>query len=187
MSKIEDREHDPLYCIYFYYIRYDGGQGSSMNVYYDFDKHEPIKSKADLVKRATALAENAMKGDFAPPPCGHSFAAVPWRRKSYLVFLLDDPVLNFPGKEALSLEFQDSQAETVNHSFFNADKWDITAMGRQVTVLSCVDLMQHKSGRPMMDGEVETYTVDLSLSHNRTVRGDGGTNQGGPIPPPMPA
>lgn len=196
MSMIIDREHDHLHCIYFYYLQYiqeeqDQEPVPNLCVYYHFDEDTPIRDRQDLMRLVRKLGENARAGDFAPPPCGHSFSAVPWRRKCYVVILLDDQVHKFPDPGAFNIDFKD-RVEEDNHSFFNARKLDIDLSGNgsgdMVTAVCCVNLMQHKDGRDMEDyDDPEKYRVDLRPDGPVMLRfrdDDGGTNQGGPIPPP---
>jgi len=188
MSLISDIAlRDPLHCIYFYYVQQDAA-GLGVRVYYHFDEDTPIEDGQALMKLIEKLGANARLGDYAPPPCGHSISSVPWRRKSYLVVLLDDPVLKFPDKDALQITFRGDPHEAVNHSFFNAQKLYVDLpgdhAGQVVTALCCVNLMQHKDGRNMKDeDDPEEYSISV-IPGGPLRRDDGGTNQGGPIPPP---
>jgi hypothetical protein len=192
-SLITDRPLDgPIHTIYFYYLQYprDGNQQTrpTITVYYQFDETTPIRDEADLRRLIESLTMNARAADFVPPPCGYSFSAVPWRKKSYFVVLLDDPELKFSNEYAVNIDFEE-RLEEFNHSFFNARKLDIDLpRGEKITAFCCVNLMQHKEGGDLIDGQSERYRVVLTPVDNQVRRygkdgDDGGTNQGGPIPP----
>jgi len=184
---------DPLHCIYFYYLQFvekNKGEDAApvVTAYYHFDEDTAIKDDQHLEDLVTKLGANARAGDFAPPSCGSGISAVPWRRKSYLVILLDHPVLKFRDKHALQIICKKKPGEPINHSFFNARKLNIDlpgdGSGAVVTALSCVNLMQHEDGRDLEDNEEEKFAVSVIPGGPLRYRDDSGTNQGGPIPPP---
>ena len=191
MSTIGKREHDHLHCIYFYYVKILDGK-TDITAYYHFDENTPIRDKPDLIRIVRQLGQNARIPDHAPPPCGTGFSAVPWRRKSYFVVLIDHKTHIFENEKSFNIVFKDGK-EKENHSFFNAQKLNIdlsyNSSGDMVTAVCCVNLMRHVSGRDLQGKETEPYSVSLSpkglpMLHYRN--GTGGTNQGGPLPPPAP-
>lgn len=178
----------PIHCIYFYYVKYNKEERPVVKLYYQADEDTRIRDEVDLRRIIKVLARNAIEGDFAPPPCGDSFGKVPWRRRSYFVLLVEGLDCELSDPSDVSIAFQ--ECEEVNHSFFNARLMDIDLSddnsGAMVTVFHCVNLMRHKTGRDMRGGEREKYLVDILPDSDRRVRfedDDGGTNQGGPIPP----
>lgn len=186
MSIIAPRQHDNLHCVYFYYVKFNG-TAFEMKSYYYFDEDTPIRNDHDLITIIGKLAINAKRGDFAPPPFGTTISAAPWRRKSFMVILMDDNQHQFPNEDALIIDCLEV-AEEINHSFFNARKLDINLAGNAVTALCCVNLMQHRDNRNMEDRDPpERYEVKYRPNGPRAsgVRDDGGTNQGGPLPPPI--
>lgn len=185
-----------IHTIYFYYMTYpEGGDESQpvVKVYYHHNPDRPIDPNEQLIGHIKELALNAKVGDFLPPCCGQSFSAVRWRKKSYFVILLDDPVDRFADGNGISIQFTEEQEEgAANHSFFNARALDIELPWGTVTALCCVNLMQSSHGGDLGDDQIERFNLDIRsnarMLHIDAGAGfedgdDGGTNQGGPIPP----
>lgn len=179
----------PIHCIYFYYLKYPEDGSPQFRVYYQSDETTPIRNEAELKQLIKKLARNAKVGDFVPPHCGTSFRSVPWRRRSYIVIFVDDERHAISDPSDVSIDFEERREE-VNHSFFNARVMEIDLSddesGAMITVFHCHNLMRHKSGREMKDEDFpERYTVVVHRDCDRMLvfDEDGGTNQGGPIPP----
>lgn len=190
-SVIVDRAvNRPIHCIYFYYLKYPTQEEQeadpTITLYYEANDTTPIRTESELHHLIKKLSLNALIGDYAPPPCGSGFGQVPWRRRSYFVLMTNDLEHGFPSPAAVSIDYEGGEDE--NHSFFNARTAEIdlsdNGSGPKVSVFYCVNLMKHVSGRDIADGEHEGYAIafnphgDLQLQFD-----DGGTNQGGPIPP----
>lgn len=183
---------DPIYCVYFYYVKYDKTKPTEIKLYYYSDDNDRIRDEIDLRQILKKLARNAKVlnvGDFAPPPCGYNFSTVPWRRRSYLAILAEGNDHEFSKASDVDLDYE-GKDKKYNHSFFNADLMEIDLSddnsGYNVSVFYCVNLMRHVSGRDIRDGESEKYSVTLFPGTKKMKcygRDDGGTNQGGPIPP----
>ncbi|WP_395614332.1 hypothetical protein [Allosphingosinicella sp.] len=176
-----------IHTIYFYYIYYPLGNPQAdpvMRVYYQHDHSTPIKDEDDLKGLVSSLAWNARIGDFVPPPCGSSFSSVPWRKRAYIVLMVDDPVHKFSDTDNVTIDFT-GFPEEVNHSFFNARLMTIDAGGEELTAFYCTNLMLNMQDRELQFGEFEKFHFTIRPPKNRALlyRDDGGTNQGGPIPP----
>jgi hypothetical protein len=190
-SVIIDRPvNRPIHCIYFYYLKYPAPEEQQedpiITLYYDANDTTPIRTEGELHGLIKKLSRNAVMGDYGPPPCGDGFGQVPWRRRSYFVLMTNDLEHSFPNPAAVSIDYEHGEDE--NHSFFNARTAEIDLSdnnaGAMVSVFYCVNLMKHKSGRDMEDGDRERYAVNFHTRSGRELRfDDGGTNHGGPIPP----
>lgn len=190
-SVILDRAvNQPIHCIYFYHLEYPAQEeqqaGPRITLYYEANDTTPIRNEGELHGLIKKLSRNAVTGDCVPPRCGNGFGQVPWRRRSYFVLMTDDLRHSFPGPTSVAIDYEGG--ETENHSFFNARTAEIDLSdnnsGIKVSVFYCVNLMKHVSGRDMQDGEREGYAITLGTRSGHELRfDDGGTNQGGPIPP----
>lgn len=190
MSIIRDIPiNHPIHCVYFYYLKFPDSeeqqQGPEIRAYYYFEESEPIRDEVDLRRILKMLGRNAGIKDYAPPPFDAN--ETPWRRRSYLAVLVDGPSHALSDVRDIVINFEDG-VEEFSHSFFNARLMEIDMSvdnsGALINVFHCVNLMRHRSGRDMHDGEREPYHLSFRPTGElRLLDDDGGTNQGGPIPP----
>lgn len=188
------------HCIYFYYWKFKGTVPEVTR--YDYDNGvTPIPY--NLVEgHIERLARNARAGGNQPDPAAVQDA--PWRRKSYIVMVMDDPKWKFtrygPNDEA-ALAFNPSKGSTDNHSFFDASDMNVDIKDDGSEYLSAVYFVNHMKkndqGDDLMyqadgvtgDSQKFVYTLFYDVTHgNGSVQQHShdpdGTNLGPPQPPP---
>lgn len=157
---------------------------------YYFERESRISNIRNVIRD---LGINARAGDSVPPQCGDNFDSFPWRRKSYIVILIDSPTVRLNRGEAI--EFFVRDGSTPNHSFFDADDFhDInlaTSNDTRPYIVSAVCFINHMARAPdgvdLDPGEDQFF--HFRLKYTPPPPGfrwpdSGGTNMGPPVPPP---
>jgi hypothetical protein len=191
----EERRHLPKYdkrphSIYFYYIYKDAGVYNVRHYY--FDNVVAVK-RNDLKDIATNLANNARLPVSAqdPQPKGTGINDIEWKRKSYLIVLIDDPAYELAKHRAIEFHYWDGDGG--NHTFFDAKDLDVDLPRQQggpgterVSAVACLNHMKkNKNGNDLEEHDRQTfYFVLHPVLGPRIFPDDGGTNLGPPVPPP---
>lgn len=172
----------PIHCIYFYYIKVITG-GSELRVYYRFDKRNPV---TNIVNEITKLTINAFEDENNPPCIGNEVSDVDWRRKSYIVVMVEDYRLNRPpfgmqselGKEN-RFTFGRVTSVTVPVTDNNGNSKNI--MGGYL-----INTMKHYVyGDDLLEEDAgELFKIILNPPILEFYPDSGGTNMGPPIGPP---
>jgi len=168
-------------CIYFYYI--DPTVSGSIWHYYYADREDEIDPE-DMEAEIIKLANNARKplGNQIPPPDGANFANIVWTRKSYVVFLIDDPDATFTTGNAIAI----TPESGTNYSFFDAKDFRVPSKisGKTVPVFYCINHMK-KDRLNDLEKAKQRFRFTLPPGINIIPAQDnGGTNMGPPVPPP---
>lgn len=185
--------------IYYYHIGFArDGTRSVRNYYYSAgDDKIHYDEVPDIVR---FLALNARKNDYVPPSHGSNMGDV-WRRKSYLVVLLDHPTMKLNEGGALVVK-TNRAGGFPNHTFFDAQDLDIdvSPSGNGRTLRSAICCKNHMKRNDAGDdlkkpsgGTVDSQKFYFTLYYSGPSRlvfdfyDSGGTNNGPPAPPPVPA
>ena len=168
------------HCIYYYHFTPTAGVYDTKAYY--VERQAPI-SKSDLLKIVESLAINAHEGDFVPPPCGGNMRSFSWRRKSYLVVLLDDPNSKFKKKdEGGAAEIKD------NHTFFDGEDFEVNVSRRgqpqKRSAFWCINHMMDSSEQDLGVGVSERFEFEFNDGRAPFYPSDSGTNVGPPVGPP---
>lgn len=184
---------------YFFYFgpevtALDGSLSRPFDRYYYASHHSRIQRK-HLKKLITQLALNArLKGtpDQNPLPHPDPTAMSEWKRKSYLIAVVDDPAYSFTRDAAITLE--PKNGGTGNHTFFDAkDFYDIElpvpgGTGYQNVSAVCVlNHMKKANEEDLLEGDEEEFLFTFHpnlLALRDPDPDDGGKNLGPPVPPP---
>jgi hypothetical protein len=189
------------HCIYYYHLKFVSAGLLSM-VWYFKDNGAPIPYN-DLKDFITPLAQNAHAGGDDPKPVGRGLDHMEWKRKSYIVFLMDDEAWEFMKKsdQNVAIACSTEHGNTENNSFFDADdiKIDVSKDG-STEWRSAVVLLNHLKKnadgddllfKPDGTNDSQPFKFDMyfhltdDTGDTRPVRLDpDGTNMGPPIGPP---
>jgi hypothetical protein len=183
--------------IYYYHISFDNnGVRTVRNYYYSAGKDKIHYDEVPQIVRFLAL--NARNDDYVPPSHGSDMGDV-WRRKSYLVVLLDHPTMKLNAGGALVVKTDG--AGFPNHTFFDAQDLDIdvSPSGNGRTLRSAICCKNHMKRNDAGDdlkkpsnGTVDSQEFEFRLYYSGRSRlvfdfyDSGGTNNGPPAPPPVP-
>jgi hypothetical protein len=147
---------EPLQCVYFYYAT----PGSD-------PKHPDIKAYVELYpnaignieKEIETLAKRA-KTDPTMKPAGWAMGDLRWRRKSYLVVVLDHNDMKFGSEKALRIEDKDKCFEAKKIITFKLD-------GNDVQAIYCRNKFKDKDGNDINGDhdhpDHEEYDIYLDL------------------------
>jgi hypothetical protein len=147
--------------------------------------------KSELADIVTALSTNAKKdeNDQIPPPDGSGLNFIVWRKKSYIVFVVDDPAVVLSKKAAFNIG--SSVGGTPNHSFFDA--WDMPDIdlseqgdgSRMASAVCCINHMKANDAGDDLGSTAQRFRFRLHPDPRHPLYPDsGGTNMGPPVPPP---
>jgi hypothetical protein len=185
----EADEAKEVYAIYFYHVKITGGGALDVTAYHHC-QYSPL-NRQTLVLAVTEMARNARTKDFAWPPCGKGFNAIPRRRKGYFAVVLDDPAEKLAEDGAIA--FYDGSGKPSRHNFSDAFNFEVDvgppgSPGGRLSAVVCLNRMKSKkSDGDLAKGEAEDFQLELFYGSKKR-RGppyeDGGTNQGPPVPPP---
>jgi hypothetical protein len=177
--------------VYYYHLTpVPGPDEFDVKAYY-YERESRIGSIKNVIRK---LALNARADDAVPPLCGDSVTSFPWRRKSYIVFLIDSPVLRLVPGDAI--QFYTVGGSPENHTFFDAEDFDdidlATPDDPGAPTVSAVCFINHmKRAADGIDLDVgEMQHFHFRLNYGPRARGrsrfpdSGGTNMGPPVPPP---
>lgn len=190
--------HRQPHSMFFYYIDFlDDGELDVRHYHFDNGK-DPIEP-GDLKKIIRSLALNARNKDQVPPQSGKSWQNIVWRRKSYIVILMDSAKWTFiPGK---ALVFNPEKGSQDNQSFLDgqdlridvSEDYDGTEM---VTAFCCInhmkkndkgdDIDKDPTGKPEKQKFVFTLAFNVAGFPDPHTIDPGGENMGPPVPPPAP-
>lgn len=182
---------------YFFYFgpAPKGKEARRFDRYYYVSHHRPIKRKhlRDLI---THLALNARldRSEQYPVPHPTPTSQSEWKRKSYLIALVDDPGFRFTPDEAFY--FDTSRKGLPNHTFFDAKDFDdieLPALDKpgEKQKVSAVCVINHMKrvdeGDLLKSDDPQFFAIRFCPSPMgiRPAReDDGGKNVGPPVPPP---
>lgn len=158
-------------CIYLYYLKITGDPKYETRVFV-FKRDFSIAIDAQIRNLATEISAGQHY------PCGWNFGDVKWRRKSYMVFILED--------NNHSLEAGNAVTFTPDYPF--RDGHDVTSLSPPHSGFCCFNHLIRKQGIDLPDDVTEPFYVEINHPHRQTqaVRSheDSGTNMGPPIGPP---
>lgn len=173
----------PIHCIYFYYIKVTPA-GPETRVYYRFDKTIPVTNIANEITTLTINAYNDMNN----PPClGSEMSDLDWRRKSYIVVMVEGHTLGNP-------PFRMQEDNHPNPNTFGRvtpARVEVTdGNGDPLTLTGgyVKNTMKHYARADDLEKNDpgESFRVILNPPIPSIVRypDSGGTNMGPPVPPP---
>lgn len=193
------------WCAYFYYVGRVATDGTVRPAaVYQYISHQGPIERSQLRQLVTQLALNARApaDDQNPKP---STAWFPWRRKSYIIMLVDDPSFSFDQDNAIAIT---ERVSGENYTFFDGvDFNDIALPGpadgpamEYVTAVCFTNHMKRSAaGDDLGDDEEQRFTATFSpplsslfvfetavslTDDSVEAEEDHGTNMGPPIGPP---
>jgi hypothetical protein len=192
---------------YFYYVgKAEAGAEERPVTFYQYLSHHGPIASADLKDLITQLALNARR-DVAvqnPQPITSVFQ---WKRKSYIIMLVDDPGFAFDKRRAISITLAEGPDLGENFSFFDGVDFDDIVLPNSnggtecVTAVCVTNHMKRDAAGNDIGKESQRFSTRLSppiqfvfarVSEMALLLGDGGfsddggTNMGPPVPPPAP-
>lgn len=183
------------YCVYFYHVgAKDPDTGRRPVKYYYYSEPNAI-SRGEFERIAVELGVNARREPGAPPSHGSEPDQEIWIRKSYIMILVDDPTARF-GTPMLKVEQTESANGGVtypNHSFYDAEEFRVELPSpdggtETCQVVVCTNHMKRDvEGNDQLPKDLQHYKFTLNFDPPEGpgfLPDSGGTNQGGPIPPP---
>jgi hypothetical protein len=171
------------HCIYYYHITPSADPPTRV---YFLDKRRPI-STFELGGLIAELARNAHSDGDSPSPCGWDMTDLIWRRKSYLVVVLDDPATSLVKGDGF--QFPDAN----NHTFLDGADFDVDVSSTPGVVemrsgLWCINHMMNEAGQDLGGTDFEIFRVHFNTGGGSmfamSYPDDSGTNMGPPLPPP---
>jgi hypothetical protein len=190
---------------YFYYVgKAPLGSVDRPITVYQYASHQGPIEQFELRQLVTQLALNA-RAELSEQNPKPSTAWFNWRRKSYIIMLVDDPAFSFDQDNAVTMAEVESGE---NYTFFDGvDFNDIALPGPAgssamdyVTAVCFINHMKRNAaGDDLQDGEAQSFTVTISppiraafMLETARLAADGpvalgddnGTNMGPPIGPP---
>lgn len=189
-ARVESSVHNVVYddqdpnirskFIYFYYLTED--TGIETTAAYVAHRRNPILH-GNVQTSISAILNEITLGSLQPS--GSDLGDIVWRHKSYIVVVLDSPGEKLTQNDAVTFELIGGGG---NHSF-RAGK-DIPALPAPYQHLSafyCYNLMKHKDGHVLGDGEFERFQVVVNHGQpqhhvlpNMFTHQDSATNLGPP-------
>ena len=206
--------------IYFYYIRYTPDAGLDVRHYfYPEGAHDDVanpatpaqwapipNTKAGLEPHIKKLIENAKAnggaGGNAYTLAGRDFQNIKWRRKSYIALFIDDEAWTLhkhsaTGQDALIFLTDPAGPglpnKTPNHSFFDAQVFDVTIAGRQRPVFVCINHMTRDEAGNNVTEHPQYFAFEIyfrakflqgATAPITVILDPDGNNMGPPIGPP---
>ena len=180
------------HTIYFYYVTSrTGTTGTEYDeaILYVLEKSNPIPVNT-LDTEIIALTRKARNGHPTHPErSGKGFGRDPWRRRSYLVVVLDDDAGDnrFKPGNAVEIARKKGSRRHKNHCFFNGGEGEIDVDGKPIGYLWTVNYMKAKAGKDVPAGKHHVFSFKFNPTKRRLHDGDEedhGTNMGPPIGPP---
>ncbi|MGZ8284687.1 MAG: hypothetical protein ACXW27_02390 [Allosphingosinicella sp.] len=194
--------------MYFLYLRLnDNGKLKVSHFYYvEGDRTKPdtwpvipySKLGFETILRKLALNARSAK-PIDPPPCDQiNFKDILWRRKSYIVFFLDEPHWAFSKKDStkspLVFLTEKNGKWVENYTFFDAMELDVKLSDTEsgTAILFVNHMKADESGVDLGPGERRDYQFNMFLKvmfEDGTdapidiIIDPGGTNQGPPLDP----
>lgn len=185
--------------VYFYYLAWKANSLPDIR-HYHFERETPIQP-GDLPGIARTLGRTA-RGPAVPDAT--NFEKIEWKRKSYLIFLMDSKVWSLlkrrDGGTALWFDPEDGKKQE-NHAFFDAMDFDVDLSFHNdgtdmVSAVACINHMKRSQqgddlgvapdGSTYTESQYFKFSVAYrALGTNFTTTYDpDGTNTGPPAPPP---
>jgi hypothetical protein len=187
------------WSVYLYYLRFDtDGRLRVKHYFYDPGTEIPHNTLQTVVQD---LVDRVRANDPTLPITGQNFERIKWRRKSYIVFFVDEKnwSLHKNGDPMDGIRFDNSP--TPNHCFFDAVDLLITvtnATSGQVSQRSAIAFINHMKrndqGEDLLEGEEQSFKfemifdvqfADATSARMVVIFDPDGTNLGGPVPPPF--
>jgi hypothetical protein len=172
----------PPDCIYLYYLTPGVFPHPTITAFID-ERADPIKP-GKIAGAIRQLARQAWGGDLQSK--GAAISAFPWRRRSYLAFVLDDPDHRFESNLAVMIKGG-------SHTFTRHELIDFTTPdGIDMQAIYFRNYMRKKNKQELGQGEREDFKIYIELSDARLQPAipaeivnheDTGQNLGPPIPP----
>ncbi|MEA3004355.1 MAG: hypothetical protein QOH81_3143 [Sphingomonadales bacterium] len=182
------------HCIYFYYLTMDPDPTRFVRVYV-ISRARPI---ANIQQEVESIVDEIKRG--IRTPCGWRLGDVKWRRRGYLVFIMDDATATLTPGNGVEFGYKGLGG---NHTFFDGD--DLTPFDN-ITGVYCLNHMQKAGGGVLGSADPEeifeispNHDPDRSPTHNDSdanhqsrgerstyvpkIHNDSGTNTGPPIQP----
>jgi hypothetical protein len=178
--------------IYFYYLAVgpDGRLAATPGFFQD-EKSE-IRYQ-DLKERAAILVDEARNGTLDPPPDECGGVSPCWTRRSWLLYVLGDPGLQFRRHAMVVRPAPPNLA--YNHAFFDGREFPVIAGTDRLSATACINHLyanEHQDDLAVL-GDYQEFDIRLHYDRVRSpgVTDDplefdsGGTNMGPPVPPPV--
>lgn len=200
-SVYEERKKKDKYkkrprSLYYYHAKVtpDGLRLTATNFFYNNGNDKIEEDEIPEIVRILALNARQTEGH-VPPIHGVNFKDT-WRKKSYIVILLDEENYEFRANKS-SVEVDDGGANLPNYTFFDAEDLsiDVSAAGNGLETRSAVCFMNHMKKNHeghdiyMVNGvpEKQKFYLKLHFGSNRRFSPytAEGTNLGPPVAPPV--
>jgi hypothetical protein len=173
-----------LYAAYLYYFQFREGEDRPYAVReYEYFN---TKHKMDLKQKLKELCVNASADGDNPPRYSEEPGHMMMRRKSYVIFAVEGKGKSFPNKDAVlftSLNEGDAKKTFEGEIVFQHVGVANMSVAVYENTMKC-----SSSGNELDDMKHENFSFHLNLNGRDKPlrpRGDsGGTNMGGPVPPP---
>ncbi|PSJ38895.1 hypothetical protein [Allosphingosinicella deserti] len=171
-----------FHAAYFFYYRkgidnvYDIAPYEYYDIYHPFDRRE-IAQKLFL---------NAAKDERDPPRFSSSHRKMKMERKSYYIVARDDGA-DFEGEP---ITFTKIGGRSANYTFKNGEKFSIELIlddrPKKINFACYENHLCKENGEDLEDYAYENFSVQVNFvgGRLRLLEDSGGTNMGGPVPPP---
>jgi hypothetical protein len=168
------------YCMYFYYDGVPATSGGPRIRHYYHQSDDPIED-GQLKDLITSLAKEARLP--STPFIGSDWLYMYWNRICYIAILVDRP--SFLLKKKNALRFTRKNGGHVNHTFFDAQDFDIDLGTDKRTAVCFINHMKKdQSGALLIQGH-QYFNFEFPVGSKYLLYADsGGTNMGPPVPPP---
>jgi len=176
-------------CLYFYYIgpefKDDDGKIQRLRLHYyepGDERFMDVSQVEDLARRLTLNARLQIEKQ-VPPPDGANLENIVWRRKSYVVFVLDSEGEGWTDGKRISFYQRDGYLR--NHTFYDAWDFSIDLGGTPRHAVGFINYMWRGPGdqRPL-GRAAQRFRFRLDPAKQPRYPDSGGTNMGPPIGPP---
>lgn len=179
--------------IYFYYLV--PGRNGDLTATASFFENGVVEiTYQHLKERAAILVGQVRQGHIthAPDPCED--IEICWRRRSWLLYVLGDPALQFV-QNPMRFETEAGTNLAYNHAFMDGREFPVDLdSGERLSATACINHMYANEHQDDLEVLGDYQEFDIRLSYNRMRGGwiasgpleydSGGTNMGPPVPPP---
>lgn len=185
----DDNFKDRPWTAYFYYVP-KGPRTDVKSIRYDYYSHQGRIKKSELKEIIASLTRNARREVKDQGPKPNLCKKEPWRKKSWIILVVDDPEYAFSKPGVI---IRPDSGSDPNYTFYDADRFNhmsVEEPGSQArSNVSAIYFMNHmKRGWDEIDveaGQGAFFQFDfLPPLGTPFVPDDGGTNLGPPVPPP---
>jgi hypothetical protein len=180
------------HSVYFYYLT-RAANGSLVATPGFFDNGNAELTYRELKERAALLVADARNGEIEPPPDDCDGPARCWTRRSWLLYVLDDPGLQFRHHPIEVWPAPPNRA--YNHAFFDGREFPVTVGPDRLSATACINHLYANEHRDDLEVPGDYQDFDLRVYYEpvtgRPLTDDplyfdsGGTNMGPPVPPPV--